>query len=63
MNIFTYQIAQYAEVDLDMAIQIQDYMDCWLELNWSEVSNQEIEQTIRLALKMMKEGVTNEFIR
>lgn len=54
-NIFTNQIAEFLEVPLSEAIKIQDYIDQWLDLDWSEASNLEIEITAQVAQQLMKE--------
>jgi hypothetical protein len=53
-NIFTNQIAEFLEVPLSEAIKIQDYIDQWLDLDWSEASNLEIEITAQVAQQLMK---------
>lgn len=54
-NIFTNQIAEFLEVPLLEAIKIQDYIDQWLNLDWSEASNLEIEINAQVAQQLMKE--------
>ena len=54
-NIFTNQIAEFLEVPLLEAIKIQDYIDQWSNLDWSEASNLEIEITAQVAQQLMKE--------
>jgi hypothetical protein len=54
-NLFTHQIAQFLEVPLAEALEIQNYIDEWLEVDWSEASNTEIEVMTQVALQLMKE--------
>jgi hypothetical protein len=54
-NLFTHQIAQFLEVSLVEALEIQNYIDEWLEVDWSEASNTEIEVMAQVALQLMKE--------
>jgi len=42
------------EVPLLEAIKIQDYIDQWLNLDWSEASNLEIEITAQVAQQLIK---------
>ena len=53
-NIFTNQIAEFLEVPLVEAVKIQDYIDQWLDLDWSEASNSEIEVMAQVAQELMK---------
>jgi len=53
-NLFTHQIAQFLEVPLAEALEIQNYIDQWLEVDWSEASNTEIEVMAQVALQLMK---------
>ena len=55
-NIFTQLIAEFCEVSQDKALEIQDYIDSWLELDWSEATNLEIETTALMAQRLIKEG-------
>jgi len=55
INSRTREIAQYAEVPLAQALEIHNFIDDWLELDWSEATRKEIEITINLAIKMMRE--------
>lgn len=55
MNLFTREIAQYLEISLDKAVKVQDFIDTYLDLDWSEATQQELEITYRLAEKLMKE--------
>jgi hypothetical protein len=54
-NIFTHQIAEFLEVSLEEAIKIQNYIDEWIELDWSEASNAEIEVMAQVAQAELKE--------
>jgi hypothetical protein len=54
-NIFTQLIAEFCEVSQDKALEIQDYIDSWLELDWSEATNLEIEATALMAQRLIKE--------
>ena len=53
-NLFTHQIAQFLEVPLAEALEVQNYIDQWLEVDWSEASNTEIEVMAQVALQLMK---------
>lgn len=55
MNLFTREIAQYLEISLDKAVKVQEFIDNYLDLDWSEATQQELEITYRLAEKLMKE--------
>lgn len=58
-NIFTQLIAEFCEVSQEKALQIQDYIDKWLELDWSEATNLEIEATALIAQQLIKEEENN----
>ena len=57
VNLYTKLIAEYAEVSLDEALAIQKYIDEMISLDWSEATAGDIEVTIELAQRLMKEGV------
>jgi hypothetical protein len=52
----TREIAQYAEVPLAQALKIHNYIDDWLDFDWSEATRQQIEATIDLAIELLKKG-------
>jgi hypothetical protein len=54
VNLYTKLIAEYAEVPLERALEIQRFIDEQLELDWSEASSRQIEVTIRIAEKLME---------
>lgn len=54
VNLYTKLIAEYAEVPLKRALEIQRFIDEQLELDWSEASSRQIEVTIRIAEKLME---------
>ena len=56
VNLFTRMIAQYAEVPLAQALEIHNYIDNWLQLDWSEATQREIEATIDEAIELQKRG-------
>jgi len=58
-NLFTHQIAQYLEVSLEEALKVHNYIDQWLEVDWSEATNTEIEVMAGLALQLMREDEAN----
>lgn len=45
MNTYTQMISQYLEVPLNKALEVQDFIDVYLDLDWSEASKKEIEAT------------------
>jgi len=55
-NLFTNQIAQFLEIPLAEALEVQNYIDQWLEVDWSEATNVEIEVMAGLALQLLKTG-------
>lgn len=50
----TEDIAQIAKVSIEEATQIHDFIDNWLELDWSEASERKIKSTIKEAQSMMQ---------
>lgn len=54
MNIFTHEIAQYLEITLDYALQVQDFIDHYIGLDWSEATTSEIEICATLAELALK---------
>lgn len=48
-NIFTHEISQYLEVPLDVAESVQDVIDKYFYLDWSEADNLEMRVTFLAA--------------
>jgi hypothetical protein len=53
-NIFTYDIAKYLEVPLDIAESIQDVIDKYFYLDWSEADLIEMHATYIAAYEFYK---------
>ena len=53
-NIFTHEISQYLEVPLDVAESVQDVIDTYFYLDWSECDNFEMRATILAAYEFYK---------
>jgi hypothetical protein len=53
-NIFTKQIAEYLEVPLDIAEEIQNIIDSYLYLDWSEADDFEMRATFLAAYEFYK---------
>lgn len=54
MNTWTRLIAQYLEIPLAKAVEVQDFIDRELNLDWSEASAREIEATAFYAYKIIR---------
>lgn len=50
MNMWTHLIAQYAEVSLDKAKEIQEHIDVYVYLDWSECTFQEFHLAVTEAM-------------
>lgn len=53
MNTFTKKIMKYANVDEAKAIEIQNFIDKYIYLDWSEAPRTEIKAAIEFAQEMM----------
>ena len=53
-NIFTNQIAEYLEVPLNVAESIQDVIDKYFYLDWSEADDFEMRTTFLAAYEFYK---------
>ena len=53
-NIFTHRIAEYLEVPLDTAESVQDIIDTYFYLDWSEADDFEMRATILAAYEFYK---------
>lgn len=61
MNIFTHLIADGLDVTIDVALRVQNHIDNWYELDWSEATKEEILFTAQLAFEDLNEIVTANF--
>lgn len=46
-------VKEIAQVDDKQAQDITNFINCWLELDWSEASRKTIKSTIKTAQQMM----------
>ena len=53
-NIFTHEISQYLEVPLDIAESVQDVIDTYFYIDWSEADDFEMRTTILAAYQFYK---------
>ena len=53
-NAATHEIAQYLEVPIDIAGSVQDVIDTYFYLDWSECDNFEMRATILAAYEFYK---------
>ena len=53
-NIFTNQIAEYLEVPLDVAESVQNVIDSYFYLDWSEADDFEMRTTFLAAYEFYK---------
>jgi hypothetical protein len=61
MNMYTQSIAKVAGVNLDEALQIQNFIDESAMIDWSEASNRKIASTVKLAVQVMAVGGWENF--
>jgi hypothetical protein len=54
MNIYTQEIAALANVSIENAIKIQDYIEIEIGINYSECSSNHFAKTVRQAVKEMQ---------
>ena len=54
MNIYTEEIATLANVTIENAKQIQDYIEEEIGIDYSECSNAQFAKTVRQAVKEMQ---------
>lgn len=54
MNEWTRLISQYLEVPMDKAVEVQNFIDRELYLDWSEASMKEIEATAYYAYRIIR---------
>lgn len=53
-NIFTHEISQYLEVPLDVAESVQNVIDSYFYLDWSEADNFEMRTVFLAAYEFYK---------
>jgi len=57
MNMYTKMIAKKLNCDLDYALIIQDVIDCYFDIRWSEASTRMINATIKDAEEFFDDGL------
>jgi len=57
MNMYTKMIAKKLNCDLAYALKIQDVIDCYFDLRWSEASTRTINAYIKDAVSFYEEGL------
>jgi hypothetical protein len=49
MNGVTKEIAEILSVNIELAEAVQDYMDDWCGIDWSEISQRELVREVKFA--------------
>lgn len=58
-NVYTRLISQYLEVTTDKALEVQNFIDNYLDLDWSEAGRKEIEATAFYAYSILRRQETS----
>ena len=57
---FVEEVMTKCKVSKRQALEIISFIDCWLEIDWSEASNRKVNSTIKTAVEMMADSRFSE---
>ena len=50
---FVQEVMDKCKVSKRQALEIISFIDCWLDIDWSEATNRKVNSTIKTAVEMM----------